>query len=889
MSRADDGDERDTVAERKRPSKDPLPATRAAADEDFAESLPRWTPAGRYVLLTRLGAGGAGLVYSAYDPQLDRKVAIKLLRALDDEGSDASQGRARLLREAQAMARLKHPNILPVYDVGTLEHAMGSRVFMAMELVEGGTLRAWLRQRHSRREILDVMIACGRGLAAAHAAGLVHRDFKPDNVLIDRDGRVFVTDFGLVRAATQGESESAPLGATSPPSALSSPLTAMNTVMGTPGYMAPEQYQAQPIDARTDQFSFCLTLCEALCGKRLVAGRSMKELEAATVDGKYADAMREAKVPSWLSRVIVRGLARERDARYPSMTALLAALGNDPAKRVRRIAVAVAAVALVGGTAFGIQRLGNHREELCGGGDKQLGGVWVATVRERVRQAFERAHMAPRFEILSATLDAYTRDFAIQHREACEATRVRGEQPENVLGLRMSCLDMRRKELAALSSLLVDADRATALDAVQLASKLTSIRSCGDIAALTARVPPPADPVARGMVDSLRANLATSKVLADAAHYPAARTIVDEVLRAEAALHYGPVRAAALEQLARLQREQGEDMKTARVSLVDAVYAAYASHDDERVASAMTDLAMLDAYWLGEHESGERWIHLAQAAIQRLGGSDELEAERGRVEAEIWIGEDKGALAVAAAEPALRLADKVYGPSTVQAASFHATLGAAYSTNGNEALAREHYEAQHAILLKLVGPEHPLVAMALNNLGLNAAAEDRFDDAERYYRSSVSLLEKTFGADHPRVAIALTNLGAALRSHDKPAEALDAFQLALAINESHFGPDYGDSLYALLGIGESLLALNRPSDALPWIERALHLAESGEPSEWGVAEARFALAQALWASGGDRKRARTLAVSARAGMAVEHNAVARKQLAEIDAWIARHR
>ena len=890
----DDDEQPDTVAHRRRSTptaasaptaqtRDEKPAR--AHTDDLAAALPPGTSAGRYVLLARLGAGGAGLVYSAYDPELDRKVAIKLLRAVEDEQHDVSHGRARLLREAQAMARLKHPNVVPVYDVGTLDDRHGSRVFMAMELVDGGTLRAWLKERRSRREILDVMLACGRGLEAAHAAGMVHRDFKPDNVLIGRDGHVFVTDFGLVRAAGPSEPR-AP--ASSPPSALSSPLTAADTVLGTPGYMAPEQYQAEAIDARTDQFSYCVTLCEALSGKKIFVGRSLAELEAATFGGRALEAMREAKLPAWLVRAIARGLSVEREARHPSMGALLAALAADPSRRVRRTVAVAVALAVVTGGALGVHRLLAARGELCSGAERQLAGVWDAAARERVRQAFNRANVGKLFDPVAGVLDAYARDFVAQRRDACEDTRVRGEEPESVLGLRMSCLDVRRKELGALASLLADADRATAFGAAEAASKLTPVRSCGDIAALTARVPPPADPAARKAVDELRQRLGEAKVLGDAAHYPAARKIVDEVLRDEAGLRYGPLHAEALQQRSLLEREQDGDIKAAKQSLVDAVATAYAAHDDARVAATLTDLGWLDAYWLGEHEAGERWVRFARAAIDRIGGSDELEAERARVEAEIYIGQDKGAPALAAALPALRLAEKVYGPKSVQASVFQATLGAAESAAGHEALARAHYEAQHDILVRLVGPEHPLVAMALNNLGLSAEAEGRLDAAERYYRESVDLLARALGDDHPRVAVALGNLGAALHARHKDAEALTAFERVLQINERRFGKDYGDSLDALLGRGESLVALGRAREALAPIARALKITSSGEPNPWGLAEARFALAEAEWASGGDRARAHQLAVDARAGLASETNSLARRLLTEIDAWLARH-
>ncbi|HEY6037239.1 MAG TPA: serine/threonine-protein kinase [Kofleriaceae bacterium] len=887
-----DSDRRDTVLDRPH-SPTSLPTQQRPDDPTTkkskrAEPLPPGTMAGRYVLLARLGAGGAGLVYAAFDPQLDRKVAIKVLRAIEGEHPNAESARARLLREAQAMARLKHPNVLPVYDVGAFEDAHGSRVFIAMELVESGTLRTWFKERkRSRREVLDVMTACGRGLAAAHAAGLVHRDFKPDNVLVGNDGRVFVTDFGLVR--TVGSSENPPVDSPQPPpTAMTAPLTGAHAVMGTPGYMAPEQYEAGAIDERTDQFSFCVTLCEGLCGHKIFRGRTLEEAKASTHVDRARDAMQEAKVPAWLARVIVRGLSHDRDARYPSMTALLAALAADPARRVRRVAMVVGAIVVVTGTVYGTHALSQHREEQCSGAETWLAGIWDAPARARARQAFEHAGVGQLFPSVGDALDRYAADLVTQHRDACVATRIRGDQPETVLALRTSCLAAREKELATLASLLGDADRDVAFRAMQSVASLSSVRGCADIAALTARVPPPADLVARQRVELLRAMLAQAKVLVNAVKYPEARGLVDQVLAAEPALGYGPLRAEALALLADLQREQDGDMKSSEQSLVSALDAAYAAHDDERVATTSTELAMLRGYWLGEHQDGQRWVQFAHSAIVRIGGSDELEAERGRVEAELYIGEDKGSAAVAAALPALRLADKLYGPASIQASVFHATVGAAESTAGDEARAREHYTAQYKILHDLVGPDHPLVAMALNNLGLNAEAEGRLDAAEKHYRDSITLLENALGRDHPRVAIALSNFGTTLQAEHKSAEALAAFQRALDINTQRFGADYVDSFDALLGEGKALTSLGRPREARAPLEHALKIATSGEPSAWSTADAKFALAAALWEVGRDRKRARQLAAEARTGMAGVSDSVAHRTLAEIDEWLTRH-
>jgi tetratricopeptide (TPR) repeat protein len=314
-----------------------------------SERIAAGTRVGRYVIGDVLGEGGAGQVYAALDPELDRRVAIKLLRVatadlpLAATAPSTSRGHGRLWREAQAMAKLTHPNVLPVFDVGVA----GDRLFLAMELVEGGTLRGWLREGHSAKEALAVIMQAGRGLAAAHAAGLIHRDFKPDNVLIGRDGRVRVTDFGLVRALDAPElppDHDATREPMPTPRMLATPLTQAASVMGTPGYMAPEQYAAAATDARTDQFSFCVTLYEALYGARPFAGKTMDELKESTRNGRIIEPPPQAKVPPWLRRAILRGLEIDPEKRWPSMDALLAALADDPLVRRRRMVAAGAAL-----------------------------------------------------------------------------------------------------------------------------------------------------------------------------------------------------------------------------------------------------------------------------------------------------------------------------------------------------------------------------------------------------------------------------------------------------------------------------------------------------------------------------------------------------------------
>jgi serine/threonine protein kinase len=355
----------------------------------------------RFVVLGLVGRGGMGEVYAAYDPELDRKVAIKLLRARED----ASQGRTRLLREAQAIAKLQHPNVVVVYDVGTFR----DNVFIAMEFVEGRTLSGWLEAgTRSRRDIMQVFLAAGRGLAAAHAAGLVHRDFKPDNVMVTNDGQVRVMDFGLARHAGDATEDDAerraaestmttrPIAPSPDPDAtmslgpdherhtatsgsyLSIKLTQTGAMLGTPAYMAPEQFAVQPTDARTDQFSFCVALYELLYGQRPFDGTTFLSLMTNVTTGAVRPPPPKTRVPGWLRKVLLRGLATEPARRFPSMNALLVALETDPTVRTKRLAAGAGLLLCLAVAALGARRFAGRQEAMCRGGGARWAGVWEA-------------------------------------------------------------------------------------------------------------------------------------------------------------------------------------------------------------------------------------------------------------------------------------------------------------------------------------------------------------------------------------------------------------------------------------------------------------------------------------------------------------------------------
>jgi tetratricopeptide (TPR) repeat protein/tRNA A-37 threonylcarbamoyl transferase component Bud32 len=324
-------------------------ATEGSVDEEAAPSitrprlLPRGTPLARYLVLDPLGQGGLGEVYAAYDPELDRKVAIKLLKP----HARATKFERRLVREGRALAKVSHPNVVGVYDVGTVS----DRVFIAMELVEGRTLDAWIAAApRTWVQLRDVLLGAAAGLHEAHRCGLVHRDFKPSNVIVTHGERAKVLDFGLARAA--GDDEPATSSSDLPvPNAAEEPATKTGARVGTPAYMAPEQIVGAVVDARADQFSFCVTLYEALYGARPFAGASLPELYLAMEDGRFADATIDRRVPAWLRRVLVKGLALDPSQRYASVAQLADALSHDR-RAWRRPWLAIAGAAALATAGF---------------------------------------------------------------------------------------------------------------------------------------------------------------------------------------------------------------------------------------------------------------------------------------------------------------------------------------------------------------------------------------------------------------------------------------------------------------------------------------------------------------------------------------------------------
>ncbi len=452
----------------------------------------RGATVGRYVIGDQVGEGAMGVVYAAWDPELDRRVALKLLH---DDGEDPARAKDRMWREAQAMARLAHPGVVTVHEVGVSD----GQVFVAMELVAGTTLRAWAARPARRwQEVVEVIVQVGRGLAAAHAADVVHRDVKPDNIIVGDDGRARIGDFGLAREL---------LVAGVDPDARVAAVTRTGAVVGTPAYMAPEVLRGGAADARADQFALCVTAFEALTGARPFAGATWSELLAAIEGG----AVRAGRGPAWLEAILRRGLAARPAARWPSVAALVAAIeARRQGRRGLRIALAAglasAATAAVLWATVGAPA--PRAAETCDLGAARIATVWDAPARARVRTAVAGA--AGWDQRVIAALDGWTARWADAHDRACRATHVAHAQPPEALAVQARCFDRRRDELAALLDRLADADASIALRAVDAVAALPAPEECGELIAGAAD-PLPADPARRADAADVSRALAAAR------------------------------------------------------------------------------------------------------------------------------------------------------------------------------------------------------------------------------------------------------------------------------------------------------------------------------------------------------------------------------------------
>ena len=851
----------------------------AAADEPTVAA--GGAVADRYTIVELVGTGGMSIVYAAYNRVLDRKVALKLLRENDPDQT------SRLAREAQAMARLAHPNVLPVYDVGT----SGGRMFLTAELVAGKTLATWLEAApRSWRAVVELFVQAGRGLAAAHAAGIAHRDFKPSNVLLGTDGRVRVADFGLARAAPVDPPRDDRAIANALDSGRLGPADASSTrtgnLVGTPAYMAPEQLDGGTAGFASDQFAFCVSLFEALHGERPFKAASRSGLRAAIDRGPRRG---HRQVPKRVQRVIDRGLAIDPARRAPAMTDVVRELEHALRRpRIAWVAAASLAVVAAGGAAIGF----GHRPDPCATARAGLVGAWDTRIRQAVRVTFAASGLASHeqvFERAANGLDAYGRRWTAMRVEACEATEVDHAQSPALLDLRMRCLDRRRAELAALVTAWRPTDREQIARAAGAVLQLTPLDDCANAAALTARVAPPGDPVARRETATIAERLATATGLEHAGKYQDALAIVKPAATAAAATGYAPLAAEALFRRARLEGATG-DNQTAAKTMMAAVRQAALAHDDELVASAWIGLVELVGYRLARHDEGLTLARTAEIAVLRAGNDPERAANLHQQRGMILRDEAKFDAALAEQQRALALRRTAFPTGDPHIAQSLHDIAEIERMSGRLEQARADHQQALDLRIHALGPDHPLVAVSLTNLGHCYFALGQTDEARRRYEQALAIDVRglppghieignalvslaavdlnraawtdaiaklarareiyiaALGANHPLVAIVENNLGEAERGQGHLEAAVSHFETALAIKLARGTREQPGVATSLSNLADVLLLLHRDAEAKPKYEEAYATFRKlfGDDAEIGatplVGLARIALA-----------------------------------------------
>lgn len=692
-----------------------------------------------YRIERAVGAGGMAVVYLAHDLELDRSIALK---AYDVEVRSAQL--SRIYREARAMARLTHPNVLVVFGVGV----HGSRVFIAMEYVTGGTLHEWLHAApRSTSEIVAMFVQCARGLAAAHAVGVVHGDFKPPNVLVGSDGRARVADFGLARLIDPGGGDPGTIESVDEPRGFA----------GTVRYAAPEQLAGRAVDAKVDQFAFCVAMFEALTGAHPFAGD----------DGAaIADAVRAARLrpqtrplPRWIERVLTRGLAHAPEQRFASMDAVVTALQRDPSRR--RTQVVAAAVVLT--TAGGLG-LASQRDAPCVGVADRIDAVWNEATDDTIAEGFARSQVpdaAARADTVSRRIDAWAQDWRAQRNDACTATHERATQSPALLDRRMSCLDRQLERLSAVVGALSEADRATVIGATEAIAGLPVPAACADVERLLAAVAPPDDTAVASAVAEQRGVLARAATAIDLADYPEALAIASTVRSSEAATTYAPLGAEAAllqgqAQWRMLEHNAGE------AALTDAYHTAIASGDDELAARAAREL-VCDVGGVSDGLArASVWVTHATSLATRthLGEVEQLELDLCRAVLRQAEGhaEEAETMLHATHERAVAIAK----PDSLLVARVDTQIGRAAVGRGHYDEGLVAFERAYAEVHRLRGPTNPLALAIRGEIGRTLDLSGRRAEALVLALDTLQSFVALHGPGSARVVEGIRNVASAL-------------------------------------------------------------------------------------------------------------------------------
>lgn len=901
----------------------PSDASERSEDSTLVESphehqrSPRLTKGdalGRYTVLEQVGHGGMGRVYKAYDPKLERAVALKLLRTND------AQMEQRAIREAQAMAALAHPNVVPVYDV---DRAHG-RLYIAMEFIPGKTLRAWLKTRDPAagdyREVLEIMLQVGHGLAAAHDADLVHRDLKPSNIVLGDDGRARVMDFGLARGSGV-ETETGDFSGDSIDR--TGPLTQMGTVLGTPSYMPPEQHRAGAVDERSDQFAYCVVFFEALFGRRPFEADKLEALAQLKERG-LSSWPSEPTVPPWLAKALRKGLSPRAAGRFRTMHGLLRAIDRDAAVRGRRVSLLGAgALATVGIGALAWSRAGTDDTDPCRHSAEPIDALWDANIRDAVRTRLEASPLpfaADSAQRVTTALDDYATALANGRYEACAATRIRDEQSEALMDLRFDCLQRAQAALqSTVHELSTPNDPAVARNAVRTVLGLPPLRRCDDRDALLS-LPRPDNPSVEAEVRAIEARLEEVRVKRRAGLRVEALEDARELVRASERVDYPPIRAEAQLVTGQLLSKSGA-FEDARDALQRAYHDAIASGHDQVAADAAAELTFVVGGRMQDHAQGRRHAEDSRAWAEKL-GTDEAQARHLNTYATLLQQMGRYAEAQRHFERALELREQTSDPTSLPVANALNNLANVLLDQGKAAEAIDLYARATAIGEQLFGSDHVSVGAFLNNLANAQARQGLDDEAWPLYERALSIFVRTYGEVHPDVAGFRMNMGAVAwrRGELDQAQALYAKALAaqrellepqhphlaqtlasygslehargnvetadallqesLRINEAAYSDQHPQVAASLERLAAVDLDREAFEAAVTRLERAAAIRASTESTAHDRARCGFSLARALWGTGESNR------AQATARMALRKAPEGDDLVAEIEAWLA---
>ena len=723
----------------------------------------------RNAIVGVVGSGGQGLVYTARDTVLERTVALKLLR--DDRV-------VRILDEARLVARLDHPNVIAIYDAGL---ASDGQLYLAMEYATGGSLETWLRTPRTRAAIVTACIDAGRGLARAHAAGVVHRDVQPGNVLVGGDGRARVADFGLAIEHTE-----------------------QRKIAGTLAYMAPEQL-AGDATAASDQFALAVTVWEALSGALpfpLTGDRG-----AAIVSGP----VRANGIPRGLEATLRRALAADPAARWPSVAAFVDALARDPHRVAKRLAIGAGGLALVATGAL----VANHGTTAARSCDAAI-VEWDGPAHTRIARAIaasRRPYASASGASVIGSLDQYAAAWSVAHTDACKDSA----QTE----LRYECLDERRGAFAATLETLGASDDTTIEHAVEVARGLPALSPCANLAWLRERVPPPTDALGRVRVAEVTSQIAASTALLRAGDFKSAAASARRAT--ELPVAHLPTHAQALLARARTELVFG-DATAAEAALEDAAQTAVRGRDDRTAAEAWIELVKAVGHGRARYDEALRYGGFADASIARLGGERELHARLDYYRCAVLDLMAKLADADAACASAEKDRAAIFGPESPEVADVLVLVSRLAIKHGNVDAAQA--AAAHAIAIRTAafGASHPSLIEVLFVAGQAAITAGKLDDADAAFARAVKISQGAYDADSLILGALLSQQAEVAHARGKLDVALGLIDHANAIRVALEGAEHADLVYGYVERGRILDDLGRSREAISALEHALAIA-----------------------------------------------------------------